>query len=240
MNKHFLKSISIAFSAMIFTLGFVACDKESLSTNDTTVNAVDETIYALEQRGNLGRHGCYDLIFPVTIKFTDGTTKTVTNQDSLRKAVKAWHLATGTTKRDRPGFVYPIQITAEDGSLITVNTDAELADLKAACKKRGLDSLFHRDSLHHKGFPKHDSICFTFAFPISVKKADGTVITISNVTELKTVLHAEKKGGRGHGRKHGVLHQLEIVFPVTVTKADGSTAVINDKDALKALRESCH
>lgn len=240
MNKHFLKLISVASVAMIFTFGFISCDKESLSTGETTLDAVDETIYALEQRGNLGRHGCYDLIFPVTIKFSDGTTKTVTSQDSLRKAVKAWHLASGTSKRERPGFVFPIQVMAEDGAVITVESDTELAELKNACKKRGLDSLFHRDSLHHRGFPRHDSICFTFVFPISVKKADSSIVSVSNPTELKTLLQAERKGGRGHGRKHGISNQLQIVFPVTVTKSDGTTAVLNDKTALKALRESCH
>jgi len=240
MNKHFFKSIPIALVAMVFTLGFIACDKESLSTNDTTLNAVDETMFALEQRGNLGRHGCYDLIFPVTIKFSNGNTKTVTSQDSLKKAVKAWHLSSGTNKRERPGFVFPIQVTAEDGAVITVDSETELGELRSACKKRGLDSLFHRDSLHRKGFPKHDSICFTFVFPIYVKKADSTVVSVANSSELKILLHAERKGGRGHGRKHGISNQLQIVFPVTVKKSDGNTAVLNDKSALKALRESCH
>lgn len=239
MNKHFLKSISIAICTMIFTFGFLACDKESLSTPDSILEAVDETMYALEQRGNLGKHGCYDLIFPVTVKFTDGTTKNVISQDSLKKAIKAWHMTTNSKKREKPSFVFPIQVTAEDGALITVDSESELKDLKKACMKKGLDSLFHRDSVHHKGFPKHDSICFTFVFPISVKKADGSIVAVANTTELKTLLHAEKKVGRGHGKQHGLINQLQIVFPINVKKADGTTAIIQDKDALKLLRESC-
>lgn len=59
--------------------GFVACNKDALSTSTTTLDALaDQSLFNLEQRGNLGVHGCYDLVFPVSVKLEDGTVITAT------------------------------------------------------------------------------------------------------------------------------------------------------------------
>jgi hypothetical protein len=238
MNKLFVKFLSLTFLVTsLFTQ--MACNKEDLTDSDNLEARSDETLFALEQRGNLGRHGCYDLVFPVTIKFSDGSQKTITSQDSLRKAAKAFHQANPGVKRERPDFVFPISVIAEDGAVIVVNSKEELLELKKSCIKNHLDSLFKNDSLRHRGFPRHDSTCFTLVFPIQVKKADGSVVTIASKEELKSLAKGEKGQGRHHGRKHGVANQLELVFPVTVTKSDGTTASVASKEDLKALRESC-
>lgn len=239
MSKSIFKSLLLAVIAGFFTLS--ACNTEDLGSNAMgDVDALtDESTYALEQRGNLGRHGCYDLVFPLSIVFSDGSKVEVTSQDSLRHAIRAWHLANGGTKREKPDFVYPIQVIAEDGSVIDVADKAALSALREACHKTHLDSLCRRDSLHHSGFPKHDTLCFTLVFPIQVTKADGTIITINNPEDLKVQAKDEHKRGRGHGKKHGLTNQFQLVFPVTVKKSDGSTITVNSKEELKALREGC-
>jgi len=241
MNKLIFRKLIVAILAISTVYGFIACNKEDLTTTtlDATEALVDESSFALEQRGNLGKHGCYDLVFPLSIKFSDGAVVSVTSQDSLRKALKAWHLSHPGVKHERPDFVYPIQVIAEDGSVIDVADQAALLTLKAACHKNHLDSLHHRDSLDHHGFPKHDTLCFTLVFPIQVTKGDGTVLTVSSQEALKTLVQGEHKKGRGHGRKHGLQNQLDIVFPITVLKSDGTTVSVSSKEALKALREGC-
>lgn len=241
MNKLIFRNFSIVSLAIITMYGFVACNKDDLGTTtlDATEALTDESSYALEQRGNLGKHGCYDLVFPLSIKFTDGTTVTVTSQDSLRGAIKAWHVDHGGNRHEKPDFVYPIQVIAEDGSIIDVADQAALRTLKEACHKSTLDSLHRRDSLHHHGFPKHDTLCFTLVFPIRVTKADGTIVTINTQDELKTLTRGEHNKGRGHGRKHGLQNQLSLLFPVSVKKSDGTTVPVTSKEELKALREGC-
>lgn len=241
MNKLNFRNLFIAGLAIISLYGFVGCNKEDLTTttlNDTEA-LTDESSFALEQRGNLGKHGCYDLVFPLSIKFSDGAVVQVTSQDSLRKAIKAWHLKNGGTKHERPDFVYPIQVIAEDGSIIDVADQAALLTLKAACHKDHLDSLHRRDSLHHHGFPHHDTLCFTLVFPLQVTKEDGTKVTVNTQEELKSLTLGEHRKGRGHGKKHGLQNQLNLVFPVSVIKSDGSTISVGSKEALKALREGC-
>jgi hypothetical protein len=88
MNKHILKSFILALMAVWSTLVFVSCLKDNSSTTDdtTTLDAqVNQTLTTLEQRGNLGAQGCYDLVFPVSIKLADGTVITAPSQDSLRR-----------------------------------------------------------------------------------------------------------------------------------------------------------
>lgn len=239
MSKSIFKSLLLALIAGFVT--FSACNTEDLSSDAIgNVEALtDESTFALEQRGNLGRHGCYDLVFPLSIVFSDGSRVLVTGQDSLRHAIRAWHIANGGTKHEKPDFAFPIQVIAEDGSIIDVADKAALSVLREACRKTHLDSLCRRDSLHHGGFPKHDTLCFTLVFPIQVTKADGTVITINNHEELKAQTKDEHKRGRGHGRKHGLTNQFQLVFPVTVKKSDGSTLTVNSKEEFKALREGC-
>lgn len=241
MNKLIFKNFFTATLAVITMYGFVACNKEDLTSTslDATEALTDESSYALEQRGNLGKHGCYDLVFPLSIKFSDGSVVNLTSQDSLRKAIKAWHIANGSRKHERPDFVYPIQVIAEDGSIIDVADQAALMTLKAACRKDHLDSLHHRDSINHHGFPRHDTLCFTLVFPIQVTKEDGSVVSVDTQEELKSLTQGEHRKGRGHGRKHGLQNQLNLVFPVSVKKSDGSILTIGSKEALKALREGC-
>jgi hypothetical protein len=241
MNKHLIKNF--IFGAMSFAMmyGFVACNKDALSTSTTTLDALaDQSLFNLEQRGNLGVHGCYDLVFPVSVKLEDGTVITATSQDSLRNAFKAYHAAhEGLGRGHHPTFVLPIQVIAEDGSIIDVQSESELLALRMACHKNHLDSLCHRDSMDHKGFPRHDTLCFTIVFPIKVAKADGTVITINSFSELQTQTVNEHHMGGGHGMKHGVKDQFQLVFPVTVKKADGTTTTVNSKEELGALRDQC-
>ncbi len=240
MNKQLIKFFGMAALAMISLLSFEACTKDDISSSTTLDALADQSLFALEQRGNLGRHGCYDLVFPVTIKLADGTTITVVSQDSLKKALHKWHENhKDGHKKNHPEFVFPIHVIAEDGSVIAVETKEELYDLRKACKKSHLDSLHHRDSMGHKGFPKHDTLCFSLVFPIKLKKADGTIITINSKEELKTQCQGERKKGQGHGKKHGIEHQLQLVFPIQVKKSNGTTVTINTKDELKALREGC-
>lgn len=245
MNKQIFKTFSLALIAAISMYGFIACNKDNtVSTDDTTTldAQVNQTLTTLEARGNLGPQGCYDLVFPVSIKLADGTVITAPSQDSLRHALKAYHKAHPGEDRPHtlPNFVYPVSVIAQDGSIIVVSTAADLQALKAACPKHHLDSICRRDSLDHKGFPRHDTICFTLVFPIKVTKTDGTIVTISSAADLKTL--AQSEHGKGHGKDghHGPKDQLNIVFPITVKKADGSTQVVNTQAELKTLRESCH
>lgn len=243
MNKHISKFFFIASMAAFVILGYTACQKDNTTSSDaTTLDAqVNQTLTTLEQRGNLGAQGCYDLVFPVSIKLADGTVITAPSQDSLRHALKIYHQ--GHPGMDRPHqlptFVYPVSVIAEDGSVIVVANETDLRALKEACHKNHLDSLCHRDSLDHKGFPRHDTLCFTLVFPINVLKADGTTVIINSAADLKALSETEHSQGHGHQGHHGPKDQLNLVFPITVKKSDGSTQQINTKEELKTLREQC-
>ncbi len=241
MSKQLIKNSILGMIVLGLVYLFTACNKENVTTTSADT-LTDQSIYSLEQRGNLGKHGCYDLVFPVSIKLTDGTVITAPNQDSLRAAIHRWHQTQNPSNDpQRPDFVYPIQVIAEDGSIINVASKEELLALKAACHKNHLDSLMHRDSLGHHNFPRHDTLCFTLVFPIQVKKSDGTTVTINSFADLKYQAKAEH--GKGHGFPgpgHGGLKDLlQIVYPITIKYANGTTKTINSDAELKTAREGC-
>jgi hypothetical protein len=245
MNKQVFKIFGFALMAILSMYGFIACNKDNTTASGdlTTLDAqVNQTLTTLEARGNIGAQGCYDLVFPVSIKLADGTVITAPSQDSLRHALRAYHQSHPGADRPHqlPNFVYPVSVIAQDGSIIVVQNETELAALKAACPKHVLDSMCHRDSLDHRGFPRHDTLCFTLVFPIKVTKTDGTIVTIANAADLKNLAQSEHGQGHGHDGHHGPKDQLNIVFPITVAKSDGTKQVVNTQAELKALRESCH
>jgi len=47
-----------------------SCNKSDELTVD---EAVDQALYSAQERGGLGRYGCYELVFSVTIALPDGT-----------------------------------------------------------------------------------------------------------------------------------------------------------------------
>ncbi len=249
-----LKNIGLLLVVLSSVYFFTACNKESV-TSSVVDTLTDQTIYSLEARGNLGKHGCYDLVFPVSVKLTDGTIIMAPNADSLRSAIRRWHSTQNPSNRpQRPDFVFPIQVIAEDGSIMNVASEADLQVLRATCHKPFLDSLMHRDSLGHHDFPRHDTICFTFIFPLQVKKADGTTVTVKTKEELIALTKSEHAKGPGQGGPgggpgpfgpmgpgghHGIPNQLQIVFPVTVTKADGTKVEVKSETEWMALRKGC-
>ncbi|MEM8891754.1 MAG: hypothetical protein AAGD28_27500 [Bacteroidota bacterium] len=75
---------------------------------------------------------CFDINYPVDIRFPDGSTQSMNSENEVEAAIEAW-IQNNPNSEDWPEFVFPITVTLNDGSTQTVNSDEELCDLYVSC-----------------------------------------------------------------------------------------------------------
>jgi hypothetical protein len=201
MNKLF------GFLAMILLVGFTSCTQDEIGT---TENFTDDTTEKICGDARVGDKGCFEFVFPITISFANGSKKEVVSYDSLKAAIKAWKTANPDTK-ERPTIAYPYAVTTSEGTIVTVTTDAEKKALLATCRPKGKDHPGKGNgdgrSCFTVNFPfsiKTDSATivinskediksllnrkdrkkYNYVFPISITLKDGTIKSISSLTDL--------------------------------------------------------
>ncbi|NNF21775.1 MAG: hypothetical protein HKN67_07525 [Saprospiraceae bacterium] len=222
MFKNLLKLNALV---ALFIVGFMT----SCSDDDSDVqveNYVIETTYELQKAHMIGRPGCFELVFPVTIEFPDATTAEVDSYENMKETIRAWKEA-NVDNEDRPQLVYPIDVINEDGEVITVTDKTELIELKRECRKEFMNGP--RDH-HHRGKFK---ACFDLVYPLSIALPDGTEVVVNDVDELKTTLRDYKENNPGSTERP------QLVYPIEIQFEDGTTQTINSKEELREAKKEC-
>ena len=230
-----LKALKLFFLpiAVILTV-LVACDK---SSDTTTEELVDQALYSAQERGGMGRFGCYELVFPVTVVLPDSSTVTVNSYDEMKQALRDYFEANGGGgqgghhghhgNRPKISFAFPISVLSQDGELITVNNQDELAALREAC-----GGTFGNHG--PQGHGDHGLTCFELVFPITVQFPDSTTAEAADRQALHLLIRTWKQNNPG------VAGRPQIVFPVTVKMdEDGSLVTVNSREELRQLKEDC-
>lgn len=240
MHKHWFKIILLASVAGI--AAFFACQKDN--TTGSVTDYIDQTLYSIQERGGMGKYGCYELVFPVTINFPDSTTQEVNSYEEMKDAIRAWFEANGgfiggpggpgphhpmpIDSLPRPTLAFPVSVISPEGELITVNNETEMFDLKKAC---GFGTFGHHGP---KGHGAHGLACFEIQFPVTIQFPDSTTATAADQDALRGLLKDWKQNNPG------VKAHPEFVFPITVVMKDDGTAVtVNSKAELRDLKENC-
>ena len=213
----------MALFAGIFIAG---CQKEDSAAD--VENFVLQSTFEIEERSGSGVAGCYELVFPVTLEFADGTTREVGSYDELKQAIREWFQSIDARPRPalRPHLLFPYDVLNEDGEIITISTVQELIELRRAC----IASVFGPNHHGHLGKDRH---CFRPVFPYTVEFPDGSHVTVGTPLELRQAIREWKTANPdSHARP-------ELVFPITVELRDGTQVVINTPEELRALKEEC-
>jgi hypothetical protein len=226
----FLKFFLLAVIAIAATL--TACNKN----DDTAVeDAVDQALYSAQERGGLGKYGCYELIFPATIVLPDSSTVEVNSYEEIKTALRTYFQSQGTGgnghhhhNRPKLSFVYPISVLSQDGEVITVETQEELIELRVACA----GATFGQHG--HGGHGQHGLSCFDIVFPVTIQFPDSTTATANSRQEMRQLTREWRQNNPG------VQGRTQVVFPITVKMTDDSTLVtVNSREELKQLKEDC-
>jgi hypothetical protein len=213
------------FVFVLAMLGLASCDKSSLDVTSEdffTLGAMD----SLHRNGGCGRGSCFEFVYPISIKFADGTTAKVSSNDNLRETIRTWKEA-NPSATERPTLVFPLEVLAKDGTVTSVASETEFKALLATCPPQGRGK-----GRGHKPGDKGKN-CFTLNFPVKVQLPDNSVAEAANREALHTILHNWKKNNPSSKTRPS------LVFPISVTLTDGSTKSIATKEALTALKESC-
>lgn len=223
MFKNLLKLNALV---ALFVVGFMTSCSDEDSSDVQVDNYVIETTYEIQKAHMLGRPGCFELVFPVTIEFPDATTAEVDSYQNLKETVRAWKEA-NLDSNQRPQLVYPIDVINEDGEVITVADKSELIALKKECKRDFMDGP--RDH-HHRGKFR---ACFDLVFPLTIAIPDGTEVVVNDVEELKAALRDYKENNPDSAQRP------QLVFPIEIQFEDGTTQTINSKEELRAAKKAC-
>ncbi|MEO0777728.1 MAG: hypothetical protein AAF146_14265, partial [Bacteroidota bacterium] len=78
-------------------------------------------------------HGeCFELVFPLSIDLPGQGAVSVANEEELENVVEAWFDANPDSEDD-PDFVYPIEVSYEDGTVVPVADAEALEELLEEC-----------------------------------------------------------------------------------------------------------
>ncbi len=215
---------------LVLGLFLSSCSDSSDIADDAVAEAyAEETVFRTQESANLGRFGCYELVFPVTITFADGSSVEVDSYETLKNAVKEWRRNNPRVKT-RPTLAFPYEIINKEGEYISVTDINVQRSLKLACRK---DFFDNNGPNGHNNRPK---ICFMPAFPYSVLIPDGTVVTLT-AKEDRRLLHEAIKTWKENNPDSK--ERPELIFPLNVLLADGTTVTVASKEELRLLKESC-
>jgi hypothetical protein len=235
---NFLKFFLLPAFLMIAVM--TACNK---TDSTTTADAVDEALYAVQERGGMGRFGCYELVFPVSFTLPDSSTVVTANSyDDIKNALHTYFEENpvqngsghghGHGGKDGKGgkhinFVFPISVINEAGEVITVADEAALKVLHDACAGTFGDH-------GPKGHGQHGLSCFSIVFPITLTFPDSTTATVDSQQAFHDAVHTWRANNPGStGRP-------QIVFPITIKMtADGSTVTVASHDELHTIKDNC-
>ena len=217
---------SLLFVFAFCTFLFTSCSKEETTTSDEADAFVDEALFRIQESGNMGRYGCFELVFPISINFADSSSLTVQSYDELKEAIRTYKEA-NPDATEKPDLGYPIEVLNEEGEIIVVNNREELIELKQACPK----NFFGKNG--HKGHRKRGCSCFELVFPLSIEFPDGSTEEVADRAAMKTLVRSWKEANPD------ATERPSILFPIDVLLDDGTTTTVDSKDALRELKESC-
>ncbi len=213
----------LAFAA---TACMLACTEEENIDTGEVENYVDEVVFDMQERGNCGKFGCYEYVFPVTIAFADETSLEVNDYTELRDAISAWREANPDAET-KPTLAFPLEVTTDEGEVISVASADELRALRVACRRaffRGHGPKGHR----HRGH-----FCFSLNFPVTLALPDDTTVEVADRMELKQTVRSWKADNPDSDERP------ELVFPIDVTMEDETVVTVDSKEALMELKDSC-
>jgi len=181
-----------------------------------TVNSPEEVQALLEECQPDGPQGpCFRPVYPLTVVYPDGTTVEVDNRFEFRVAIREWFVENPTSD-ERSTLEYPYEVTLQDGSVVTINSQEELQELWAEC-----------------GHPGPDRPCFRPVFPLTIEFPDGTTEEVDNRFEFRMAIREWKM------ENPDAEERPSIAFPYDVMLPDGTVLTLENEDDLATLLESC-
>ena len=216
MFSRILKLNGICF--LLLALLTISCEKDNIVDTDNP----DETVLSFrdDDPDSPHRPNCFDIVFPVTIAFPDGTTAEAADAQSLRQIMQDWR-ANNPTANARPTFVYPITVVFPDGSEVEVESNEALRNLRSDCDTPCGPNWFRGRR------------CFNLVYPVTLVFPDGSTAEVNNGAEMKQTLRTWRM------ENPDATDFPTLDFPVDVEFPNGDIITVEDAETLHDLRDNC-
>lgn len=228
------KTLNLNWILLLAITGiFVSCstteeldDLSTDTTNAVTTDALEEyayeAVYRMQESGSIGRLGCFELVFPITVVFPDESSLTVEDYETMISAFMTWK-ENNPDVEGRPTFEFPIEILNGEGEILTIESTEDLRTLKRSCGRPFGDRPRGR----------YNCSCFQLQFPVTLAFPDGATEEVEDRQAMKQAIRVWKQNNEDSEEKPS------LSFPITVVLEDGTEQTLNSQEELEALKESC-
>ena len=243
---------------MLFAVILTSCNKEELvdftndetseitqlvatDTDDATTTTFDDA-FARRAAGG-GQEPCFSFNYPIAVVYPDGTTAMATDKDSLRTLFRDFRDSQEEDSEEELTLQYPLDVTLEDGTVMTLNNETMLDALKEECRANDDDDNDGNGNGHghghghgdgHHGNDGRGNDCFDINFPIMVVYPDGSTTMATDKDSLRTLFRDFRDTQEEDSEE-----ELMIQFPIDVTLADSTVVTLNSAEELEALKDEC-
>ncbi len=220
-----LNLLLLIFAAFMFT--FTSCTKEEITEAEITEipTDIDEDYYNslldnIENRNDLEEGlglGCFSINTPFSLD-VNGDIIEINTFEDLENAFQL----DSSDVAINIDFVYPLNITNEDGETTEIANGEALGVAFALCiPDEGWEDS---DTLGNPGeFPAYLITCYQILYPIALESNSFTTYTANNENEFIELLSTED--------------YLVFVFPLSLEGEDGEITVESSDDFLNLLSE---
>jgi len=154
-------------------------------------------------------NSCYTLNYPIQLINLEEETITVNSEEELVNALT----------EDLYFFVFPFDMTHEDGEVVTVDDMDEIFEALIECNGFNDGGEFDwEQNFEYIG-------CYHISFPFDVVLADGEVVTLEDHEEFCDLM---------------LLGEIvDYSYPITLTDIDGNEVTANNAEELEELLDDC-
>lgn len=244
--------------ALTLVFGTIACEKDATDAVTDTVLGVDD--YLDYRDGGDGINNlCFEIVFPVTVEYPNGTAETVTSVEGLSGLFFTWQ-QNNPQSHDRPTIVMPFTVILEDGAEDSIESKADLRALLDECMPHLGGGGPGNGGPHGNGGPNGNgnggpgdggphgnggpgngpgdgnfAPCFEFVFPLTIVYPDDAGTAVANDRdEMKELLMAWHQANPGAEARP----TIQMPFDVVLTETNETQTITTEED-FAALRESC-
>ncbi|MEZ4930611.1 MAG: hypothetical protein R2788_00580 [Saprospiraceae bacterium] len=218
----FLKQLSLF--ALLAVLAFASCKKDELFIQEgpDEVTPTEHHVNGLISRSTSSAEGldlgCVSIDYPFQMILLDSSIIDIASEDDFLNAL--------SDETNPPlDFVYPLNITDQDGNSLTVADTEALADAFADC----IPNMGWDDDFPEWFFPawviSYEYSCYQLVYPVTLLDMDSMAITVSDENELVSYL------------ADGNLYSF--AFPLNLEDEDGNPATAADQGELFDLLAQC-
>jgi len=225
MNTNFFKSILILgiFAMLLFV---ISCqDKDEVGPMDQiglleteALIYAEQSVVDMEESARIGRRGCFEIVFPITINFPDSSSTEVSSYEELVEAIRTWRLENPDAE-GRPMIALPFEVITKHGEIITIDSKEKLHRLRRSCIRP--DRPDGRDR------------CFKIVFPVTLVFPDGSTLEVGNPDEMRAAIKEWKENNPASDVR------ITFEFPIEVKFKNGKVLTVESAEQLMRLKKKC-